>query len=120
KAPLAGVPKKGVLFTLAQGDPLVRNTTTGNVLRAGDLADRTLYFRGLDAYTQIGIQPDANDLHQFLFRFIDDVRKSFALAGQESVAAFLASDGDTTIDPDGAGPVFETPIVGPLPEAPCP
>jgi hypothetical protein len=28
----------------------------------------------------------------------------------------LASDGLTTIDPDGAGPIFETPIVPPLPE----
>jgi hypothetical protein len=29
---------------------------------------------------------------------------------------FLASDGETIIDPDGAGPLFEVPIVPPLPE----
>jgi hypothetical protein len=29
---------------------------------------------------------------------------------------FLASAGTVTIDPDGAGPLFETPIFGPLPE----
>jgi hypothetical protein len=105
-----------VLFTLAQGDPVVRNTTTGNVLRAGDLADRTLYFRGLDAYAQKGIQPSATDLHQFLFQFTP-AGIGYALAAQESVDTFLGSDGDTTIDPDGPGPLFETPIVGPLPEA---
>jgi pimeloyl-ACP methyl ester carboxylesterase len=114
KAPLAGVPEKRVLFTLAQGDPVVRNTTTVNVLRAGDLADRTLYFRGLDAYAQQGIQPNAMDLHEFLFRFTP-AGIGYALAAQESTATFLASNGDTTIDPDGAGPLFETPIAGPLP-----
>jgi hypothetical protein len=114
KAPLAGVPEKRVLFTLAQGDPVVRNTTTGNVVRAGDLADRTLYFRGLDAYAQQGIQPSAMDLHEFLFRFTP-AGIGYALTGQESVATFLGSDGDTTIDPDGPGPLFETPIEGPLP-----
>jgi len=101
-----------VLFTLAQGDPTVRNTTTGNLLRAGDLADRTLYFRGLDAYAPK--QPGPADLHGFLFRFTP-AGIGYAHAGQESVATFLSSDGQVTSDPDGAGPLFETPIAGPLP-----
>ena len=29
---------------------------------------------------------------------------------------FFASDGALMIDPDGAGPIFETPMVGPPPE----
>jgi hypothetical protein len=115
QAPLAGVPEKRVLFTFDQGDPVVQNTTTGNVLRAGNLADRTLYFRGLDAYASIGIQPSAAALHEFLVTLTPLAAKSWALAAQESVATFLASDGNTTIDPDGAGPLFETPIAGPLP-----
>jgi len=33
----------------------------------------------------------------------------FAVAAQTQIATFLASDGTVTIDPDGAGPFFETP-----------
>jgi hypothetical protein len=116
EAPLAGVPAKRVLFTLAQGDPVVRNTTTGNLLRAGDLADRTVYFRGLDAYAPN--QPSATDLHEFLFTFTP-TGIAFAGAGQEAVATFLGSDGQETINPNDLLPpaerFFETPIVGPLP-----
>jgi hypothetical protein len=32
------------------------------------------------------------------------------------MATFLASSGAVTIDPDGPGPFYETPIAGPLPE----
>jgi hypothetical protein len=112
QAPLAGVPAKRVLFTFAQGDPVVQNTTTGNVLRAGGLADRTLYFRGLDAYAPN--PPSAPALHEFLLQ-LTPTGIGYALEAQESVATFLASDGSTTIDPDGAGPLFESPIIGPLP-----
>jgi hypothetical protein len=112
KAPLTGVPEKRLLFTFAQGDPVVRNASTGDLLRAGDLADSTIYFRGLDAYAPN--QPNSTDLHEFLFTFTP-AGIGYAAAGQESVATFLASDGNTTEDPDGTGPLFETPIAGPLP-----
>ena len=39
-----------------------------------------------------------------------------AVAAQQQIATFLASGGTVTIDPDGPGPLFETPIAGPLPE----
>jgi hypothetical protein len=112
KSPLAGVPPKEVLVTFAQGDPVARNTTTAAILRAGALADRTMFFRGLDAYAPN--QPSAVDLHEFLFRFTP-FGIGFALAGQDAVASFLASDGQVTNDPDGPGALFETPIAGPLP-----
>jgi hypothetical protein len=112
KAPLAGVPEKLVLLPFVQGDPVVRNASTGDLLRAGDLADSTIYFRGLDAYAPN--QPSSTDLHEFLFTFTH-AGIGYAAAGQESVATFLASDGNTREDPDGAGPLFETPIAGPLP-----
>src|SRR5262249_60719705 len=82
KAPLAGAPQKRMLFTFAQGDPVVRNPSTGDLLRAGGLADRTMFFRGLDAYAPN--QPGPNDLHQFLFTFTP-AGIGFAAAGQESV-----------------------------------
>src|SRR5262249_58014556 len=66
KAPLAGVLAKRLLFTFAQGDPVVQNASTGDLLRAGDLADRTIYFRGLDAYAHASKPPSSTDLHEFL------------------------------------------------------
>ena len=33
-----------------------------------------------------------------------------ALAAQDQIAQFFASGGTTVIDPDGAGPLFETPL----------
>src|SRR5262249_37455865 len=113
KAPLDGIPARPVLFTFAQGDPVVTNTTMGNLLRAGDLADRTLYFRAVDAFQ---IDPLLNPalFHEWLVHS-DGTGAPFALAGQESVPTFLASDGQVTVAPDGPGPLFETPIAGPLP-----
>jgi len=114
KAPL--VPAKRVLFTFAQGDVLTANTTTATLLRAGDLKDRTTYFRALDAYYPS--TPGAAAIHEFPFTFTA-AGKSFALATQETIATFLASDGHVTVNPDGAvGQWFETPIAGPLPGEP--
>jgi hypothetical protein len=119
-APLAGVPARPVLLTFAQGDPIVSNPTTGNLLRAGNLRDRTIYFRGLDAYAalQPPLTPSAADLHEFLVR-LTPAGTSFALAAQESAATFLNSDGQITLDPNQLLPpgqqFFETPFTGPLP-----
>jgi hypothetical protein len=38
------------------------------------------------------------------------------VGAQTQIAIFFASGGVTVIDPDGAGPIFEMPIVLPLPE----
>jgi hypothetical protein len=34
---------------------------------------------------------------------------TYAFEAQAQIATFFASDGATTIDPDGPGPIFETP-----------
>jgi hypothetical protein len=36
--------------------------------------------------------------------------------GREQMAAFFAANGTIIKDPDGVGAIWETPIVGPLPE----
>ena len=41
----------------------------------------------------------------------------FAVAAQLQIATFFASGGRLVIDPDGAGPIFETPVVLPPPES---
>jgi hypothetical protein len=97
----------------------VPNPTTTAILRAGGLADRATYFRN-DIAGPGGSQLYANP-HTFLTGISTaDPLAAFkipvALEAQAQIAAFFASGGTTTIDPDGAGPVFETPIAGPLPE----
>jgi hypothetical protein len=111
-----------MLLTFDQGDPVISNPTTGNLLRAGDLKDRTIYFRGLDAYAPN--HPMATDLHEFLFTFTQPSSTGpggidYAAAGQETAATFPASDGQVTLDPNQLLPpgqqFFETPFTGPLP-----
>jgi hypothetical protein len=117
KQPLAGVPARPVLVPFAKGDPVLTNPLTTALLRAGDLTDRTMYFRNDLAYEAtngaIGKVP-----HEYLTNF-SPAGIGPALAGQEAIAIFLASDGQTIIDPDATGPLFEVPITGPLPEQPC-
>jgi hypothetical protein len=125
KQPLDGIPARPVLITFGQGDPVIATATSGNLLRAGDLADRTIYFRTLDAYAQLHITPSAAQLHEWLVSIagpnISGPGACFALAGQESAATFLATDGITTLDPNTVidpqcpSSFFETPITGPLP-----
>jgi hypothetical protein len=54
--------------------------------------------------------------HTFLTNIANPAAAPYALAAQNQIATFFASDGATTIDPDGAAPIFETPMVGPPPE----
>jgi len=75
-------------------------------------ADRATFFRFDLAYAQnpaIGTNP-----HEFLA----EAGSAIALQGKGQIATFLASDGQVTIDPDGAGSLFETPIAA-LPETIC-
>ena len=123
-SPLDGVEPRPVIFQFAKGDKTVPNPTTSAILRAGDLADRATYFRN-DLFIA-AISPDLSvprevveelkNPHTFLTNLQFDASAPLAVAAQEQIAAFFASDGALTIDPDGAGPFFETPIVGALPE----
>jgi hypothetical protein len=112
--PLDGVPAKAVIVQFAKGDRTVPNPTTSALLRAGLLADRATYFRhdlalaGVPGYT-------VTNPHAFLTN-LAGAPGPLAVAAQLQIAAFLASGGATTNDPDGGGPLFETPIAGPLPE----
>jgi hypothetical protein len=102
-----------VIVQFAKGDRTVPNPTTTAILRAADLASRATYFRNDLA----GAGSTANP-HTFLTSIGTPATALFALQAQAQLATFLASNGTITIDPDGAAPVFETPIAGPLPETP--
>ncbi|HEX6703697.1 MAG TPA: hypothetical protein VF169_02970 [Albitalea sp.] len=114
KHPLPGNDAKPVLIQFAKGDKTVPNPTTTAIIRAGDLADRTVYFRNDLAFAANPAVP--KNPHTFLTNIGVPAGALFAIQAQTQIGVFFASDGGTVVDPDGAGPFFEVPIVGPLPE----
>jgi hypothetical protein len=54
--------------------------------------------------------------HTFLTNISVPLAADLAIAGHTQIAIFFESDGTVVIDPDGAGPFYEVPIAGPLPE----
>jgi hypothetical protein len=115
KAPLAGVPQKSVILQFARGDQTVPNPTTSAIIRAGELQAQTTLFRNDLAFAANPAFP--KNPHTFLTRIAGVATPviQVALAGQEQIAVFFAAGG-TVVDPDGPGPLFETPMVGPPPE----
>jgi hypothetical protein len=111
KTPLAAVPAKSVVYQIAKGDESAPNPTTTALLRAGDLADRTLFYRH-DLARAINPSLPQNP-HGFnsLANF-----GTVAIGAQTQSARFFQSDGTETIHP-APTEFFEWPIVGPLPEA---
>ena len=103
-APLITAP---VIFQFARGDKTVPNPTTSAILRACGCASRATLFRNDLAFAAnpaVGKNP-----HTFLTNIGNPAGVGYALAAQAQIATFFASDGATTVDPDGAGPYFETP-----------
>ena len=104
-------PARPVLIQMARGDRTTVNPSVAEGIRAADaraaaarlLADRVTLFRW-DLFP--GRSPSA-DPHTFLTA--TDIARDIALQAQEQIAVFYNSNGTETIDPDGAGPLFETP-----------
>lgn len=114
KNPLPGNAAKPVLVQFAKGDTTVPNPTSTAIIRAGDLADRAVYFRNDLAVAANPAVP--KNPHTFLTNIGAAATAPYAVAAQQQIAVFFASHGTQVIDPDGAGPFFEVPIVAPLPE----
>jgi hypothetical protein len=117
RQPLAGGAAKPVIFQVAYGDRTSQNPTTTTTLRAGDLADRTIFFR-----TDRAVAEDpgfSKNPHGFMMPLLTGGPSPLAMAiahgTQEQIASFFASDGMTVIQPEPAR-FFEVPIVLPLPE----
>jgi hypothetical protein len=90
-----------VIIQVAYGDETVVNPTSYALADAGDLFDRVSLYRNDKA------QPELANPHGFLLQ----LDHPSALQGQTQVATFLRTG--RTIDPDGAGPVWEVPIADP-------
>lgn len=116
KSPLHGVPAKSIILQFARGDRTVPNPTTSAIIRAGGLESRTTLFRNDLAKAANPAFP--SNPHTFLTNIAIPSPQvvGVALAAQAQIAQFFASGGLVTIDPDGPGPLFETPMVGPPPE----
>jgi hypothetical protein len=115
KAPLAGVPAKSVIIQFGKGDQAAPNPTETAVVRAGDLADRTTFYRN-----DLAFEED-NQIPKNPHRFMNDtgdpdpLAVEIALGAQQQIAIFFASDGKEVMHPEPAR-FFETPIQSPLPE----
>jgi hypothetical protein len=112
--PLSGVPAKSVILQYARTDATVPNPTTSAIIRAGGLQDRTTLFRNDLAFAANPTFP--KNPHTFLTRLpglAPPAANQVAFAAQDQIAQFFASNGTVVVDPDGAGPLFETPMVGP-------
>ena len=94
-----------LIFQFARGDQTVPNPTATRVIRAGNFASRATLFRNDLAFTAFGTSKNP---HTFLTN-ITGAGAPFAIEAQTQIATFFASNGAVTIDPDGAGPYFETP-----------
>ena len=101
RQPLHGSVPKAVVVQAAKGDKSAPNPTSWALLRAGDLVDRATFFRNDLAFASNPAFP--KDPHFFLTSI--GVVAGVALAAQQQIAAFFASDGALTIDPDGAQPL---------------
>jgi Bacterial Ig-like domain len=112
--PLANVDPKRVIVQFAKGDQTVPNPTATALIKAGALADRTLYFRNDLAFASVPGYTVRNP-HTFLTN-LAGVPGQFAISAQQQIVTFFGTNGLLTVDPDAAGPFFEAPIAGPLPE----
>jgi Bacterial Ig-like domain len=115
KSPLLGNAAKPVIIQFAKGDVTVPNPTSSAILRAGALQDRATYFRNDLANALNPLVP--KNPHTFLTNIGAAATVPYAVQAQSQIAAFFASNGTLTIDPDGASPFFEVPIALPLPES---
>jgi hypothetical protein len=114
KLPLAGVSPKRVLVQFYKADRNFENPQSSALIRAGELQDRSTYYRH-----DLAVAADpllAKNPHQFFQNMHVAANRPITLALQEQAAAFIASDGGQISQPSPAE-YFEVPIQGPLPEA---
>lgn len=111
--PLPGHAAKPVILQMAKGDQTVPNPTSTAIVRAGGLQAHTTYFRNDLAVAANPALP--KNPHTFLTG-LGGAGTPVAVMAQTQIAEFFRSGGSLVIDPDGAGPLFEVPLVPPLPE----
>jgi hypothetical protein len=114
KRPLHETDPPPVIIQFAKGDQTVPNPTASAIFRAGELTDRSTFFRN-DLVRAARPGTPANP-HTFLTNIGVPAVADLAIAAQQQIAIFFETDGAVIVDPDGAAPFFEVPIASPLPE----
>lgn len=113
RSPLPGMPAKSVLLQFGRGDQTGGNPNHSAIVRAGDLADRTTFYRHDLAFAEDPTLP--KNPHRFILFIGPTLQRAIARGFQQQIAHFFASDGTEVIHPEPAH-LFEVPIVLPLPE----
>ena len=114
KEPLPGNTPKLVLFMMQKGDQSAPNPRSTQLVRAGDLADVTTFYRNDLAYADdqtVNKNPHAMQLRWTMSGLSGPVGRGSV----EQTAIFLGSGGQTIVHPESTK-YFETPISLPLPE----
>jgi hypothetical protein len=105
----------GLGFSLAPWRPLLEQRI-GQQLSATLRGDHVTLSFGRQRVFRDSFLADLQRLRQAARGPKAVLQECFALAAQRQIAIFLKTEGLQAIDPDGDGPVFATPIKGPLPE----
>jgi Bacterial virulence factor lipase N-terminal len=115
--PLAGLYPKSVIYQFAKGDQQAVNPGTTALIEAGNLADRTLYYRHDLAFAQDPSPTMPKNPHLFAGSPTSPnaLFSEISRGAQDQIGTFLASDGTVVIHPEPAQ-FFEVPISSPLPE----
>src|SRR5437763_1960837 len=90
KRPLHETDPPPVIIQFAKGDQTVPNPTASAIFRAGDLADRSSYFR--NDLVRLAFPTAPANPHTFLTNIGVPAGAGLAIAAQQQIAAFFASD----------------------------
>ena len=109
--PPPGVSVRPTLLWIARGDQTAPNPAQSELIRAGDLKDRTVYYRH-DLFYAANPVGNLKNPHT-IYRIQGPVSKPISIALQEQLSQFFESDGAVV---NQTSPYFEVPMQSPLPE----
>jgi Bacterial Ig-like domain len=113
--PLPGLYPKSIIYQFATGDQQAVNPGTSALIRAGNLVDRTLYYRHDLAFVQDATVPKNPHVFAGSPTHPNALFRSISRGAQDQIAVFLSSAGTVVIHPQPAQ-FFEVPTSSPLPE----
>jgi hypothetical protein len=113
--PLQWNAPKWILYQIAMGDQQAVNPGESALIREGNLADRTIFYRHDLAFAFDPTIPKNPHLFSAQPTSPNATVRAISLGAQEQAAVFFASHGAITIHPTPTQ-FFEVPILGPLPE----
>jgi hypothetical protein len=111
REPPHGVSARPTVLWMARADQSSPNPTTSELIRAGDLQDRTVYYRH-DLFYAANPVGNLKNPHT-IYRLQGPVMQPITVAIQEQLSQFFESDGALM---NQTSPYFEVPMQSPLPE----